>query len=62
MQSHRSSPRTFRKGYRGELKRRKMNTDMVFGDNVTITSIFTGVHNPSWIVNSRKSLIGESRG
>lgn len=26
------------------------------------TSLFTGVHNPSWTVNSRKSLIGESRG
>lgn len=33
---------------------------MVFGDDVAITSIFTGVHNPSWMVNSRKDLIGES--
>lgn len=60
-QSKKSSPRTSRKGYRGELERRKMNTGMVFGDDVAITSIFTGVHNPSRIVNSRKSLIGESR-
>lgn len=33
---------------RGELKIRKQNIGMVFGHNAAITSIFPGVHNPSW--------------
>lgn len=39
-----------------------VNTGLVFGDDEAITAIFAGVHNASWIVNSRKRLIQESRG
>lgn len=46
-QSNRSPLSISRKGYKGELKRKKMNTGMVFAGNVAITSTFIDVRNPS---------------
>jgi len=37
--SSRSSPRTSRKGYRGELERRKINIGIIFGVDVAITGL-----------------------
>lgn len=37
-----------------------MNAGMVFGGDVAVASVFTGVHSSGWRVNSRTSLTGDN--